>query len=446
VLFGLRYGWPLLATPFVLVGLWAMAERGLGGLGAPDALPLTVKVEFWQRSAAILHDFAFTGVGLGQRSVHDVYEAYMLAIGPTFSHAHNAYIQAYLEQGLLGCFGLVSLTLVLLFNARRAVVNARTPLAWSVALSGGGAAIVQLFEGLTEVVLLTSIGNVLLMVALGLLTAAGRLDARSQRALPSAGPGSVPERERARESSWLIRPIFTAPLAAGLLAVALVTFTLTPLAVPLYLNLGAAERARAVLTDGLSRDERERILSRADGFLRRALAADDGDAAIWRNLAEVSLARGDAGRAREYLAEARTRTSFGDAYALYQLGRISRDAGLWREAAFAWREAGAASALQTWAQEARSRDQWDRASIALAALAELRPSEPEPFQQLAQVTKRTRGGHDAAIREMERLAEAVPRSPWPLQELATLYDEQGESAKAEAARQQARERSALTGR
>ena len=131
-----------------------------------------------------------------------------------------------------------------------------------------------------------------------------------------------------------------------------------------------------MLTDDLPRADREARLSRADGFLRRALAADDRDAAIWRNLAEVSLARGDVGRAREYLAEARDRTSFGDAYALYQLGRISRDAGLWREAAFAWREAGAVAALQSWAQEARGRDQWDRASIALAALAEVRPSEP----------------------------------------------------------------------
>ena len=98
-------------------------------------------------------------------------------------------MQAYLEQGLLGVFGLVSLTLVLVFNARRAVANARTPLAWSVALSGGGAAIVQLFEGLTEVVLLTSVGTVLLMVALGLLMAAGRLSmTRRGRAVAPAAP------------------------------------------------------------------------------------------------------------------------------------------------------------------------------------------------------------------------------------------------------------------
>jgi Flp pilus assembly protein TadD len=222
----------------------------------------------------------------------------------------------------------------------------------------------------------------------------------------------------------------------------LLLFTVTPLASPLFLNLGAVERVRAVLTDDQNRDEREQGLSRADTFLRRALAADDRDAAIWRNLAEVALARGDSGRAREYLAEARTRTSFGDAYALFQLGRISRDAGLWREAAFAWREAGAADALQTWAQEARSRDQWDRAFAALSALAELRPGDPEPFEQLVAVARRSSGGTDAAIRELERLAEAAPRSPWPHLELAALYDERGDAAQADAARAQAQERGA----
>ncbi|MFN8634511.1 MAG: polysaccharide biosynthesis protein [Chloroflexota bacterium] len=447
VLFGLRYRWLLLAVPFVLVGLWAVSERGLGGLTAPDALPLSVKVDFWQNASSILHDFAFTGVGLGQRPVREVYEAYMLAVGPSFSHAHNAYIQAYLEQGLLGAFGLVSLTLVLLFNAGRAVSTARTPLTWAVALSGGGAAIVQLFEGLTEVVLLTSVGTVLLLVALGLLTAAGRLDAQAHRGRAAAA--SRARRMVVASTAWgggWSRPVVAAPLAAGLVVVGLVTFTLTPLASPLFLNLGAVERTRAVLTDDLPRAEREQALSRADTFLRRALAADDRDAAIWRNLAEVALARGDAGRAREYLDAARERTSFGDAYALYQLGRISRDAGQWQDAAFAWREARATGALQSWAQEAKGREQWDRATAALAALAVLQPNDPEPFQQLVQVMRRMPGGTATAVLELERLAEATPRSPWPFVELAALYDEQGQTAKAAEARQQAQARGAPSGR
>ncbi|MCC7367754.1 MAG: polysaccharide biosynthesis protein [Chloroflexi bacterium] len=445
VLLGLRYGWPLLATPFVLVGLWLLVERQLGGLGAPDALPLSVKIRFWQNAAAILHDFAFTGVGLGQRAVRDVYEASMLTIGPNFSHAHNAYIQAYLEQGLLGALGLVSLTMALLFIARRAVANARTPLAWSVALSAGGAALVQLFEGLTEVVLLTSVGNVLLMVALGLLVAASRVDRRQ------TPPGRMrPALEQLPERGVLawVRPVFSTPLAAGLALVALVTFTLTPLSSILLLNLGAVERARATLTDNLRREDREPILARADLFLRRALAADDRDAAIWRNLAEVSLGRGDIGRGREYLGEARIRTSGGDWYSLYQLGRVSKDLGLWREAALAWREAGTtgASALRSWSQEARGRDQWDRASVALVALAELRPDDPEPVQQMVQAIRRTRGGTEAAVHELRRLAETAPRAPWALLELANLYDELGQPELAAAARESAEERRAQFGR
>jgi tetratricopeptide (TPR) repeat protein len=294
-------------------------------------------------------------------------------------------------------------------------------------------------------VLLTSIGNVLLLVALGLLVAASRLGQRqvSQGRMRPALE-QLPERGMV---GW-VRPLFSAPLTAVLLLIGLVTFTMTPLASVLYLNLGAAERSRAVLADDLGRDERERILVRADMFLRRALAADDRDAAIWRNLAETSLARGDAGRAREYLAEASLRTSGGDAYALYQLGRISTDLGLWREAARSWREAGepGAAALKSWAQESRSREQWERAGIALAALAEVRPSDPEPVQQLVQVTRRTRGGVADAISELERLAAASPRSPWPLYELATLYDETGQPELAAGARQVAQERAAQADR
>jgi tetratricopeptide (TPR) repeat protein len=227
-----------------------------------------------------------------------------------------------------------------------------------------------------------------------------------------------------------------APLAAGLLCVGLATFTVTPLASPLYLNLGAVTRERATLTDGISRAERERGLAQADGFLRRALAADSNDPAIWRNLAEVAIARGDLGRGREYLAEARTRTSLGDAYALFQLGRISRDAGQWDEAARAWREGQALGALQAWAQEARSREQWDRAAIALSAVAGLRPTDGPTFQQLTQTLRRA-SGDDAAIEELQRLATELPRSPLPYTELANVYTERGQLQEAATARQEA---------
>ena len=61
------------------------------------------------------------------------------------------------------------------------------------------------------------------------------------------------------------------------------------MASPLFLNLGAAERTRAVLTDNLPRAEREQGLSQADGFLRRALAATVKDPAFVTEAARAKM-------------------------------------------------------------------------------------------------------------------------------------------------------------
>ncbi|MDP8924962.1 MAG: SDR family NAD(P)-dependent oxidoreductase, partial [Chloroflexota bacterium] len=393
-LLGLRNGWFMAAVPSVLIGLWAMLQRGLLGVSPPDALPLTVKIGFWQNAAAMLHDFAFTGAGLGLRGVRDLYESYFLAVGPSFSHAHNAYIQAYLEQGLLGCAGLVTLTITVFFYARRTVASARQPLTWGTALSAAGAAMVLLFEGLTEVVLLTSLGTVLLLVALGLLVAAGRLDAR-----PRPAEGRVPG-----ERPWLPRP--SPRSALGGLAVLAVTFVLSPYASSVFLNLGAVERSRAFLEDGVSREERDRRLARAEASLRQGIAIDDRDPSLWRHLAEIAIARGEAGEARSALRQARERTPASDGMALFQLGRVARAGGFTQDAILAWQAAGRADALRAWAAELRGRGQWDRASAVLFALAELRPNDADVHAEFAQAARRTRLGVDGTILELERLAEA----------------------------------------
>ena len=349
-LLGLRSGWLVAAVPLVLIGLWAALERGLFGPAAADAQPLAVKVGFWQNAALMLHDFAWTGAGLGLRSVRDVYEAYFLSVGPGFSHAHNIFIQAYLEQGLLGCVGLVSLAAALLFYARRAAANARGPLAWGTALSAGGAATALFFEGLTEIVPLTSLGTVMLLVALGLLVAAARLNPRADQ---TEGAPRWP-------SARLPRSRVATPLLATLPLLLAGALLFTPLGASLYLNLGAVERARAELSADTTREEREGRLARAESLLRRGLAIDDRDPALWRNLAEVALARGDAPAARSLLRQARERTGAGDAYGLFQLGRLYREGGFWREATRAWHDAGANEALQSWAGDLRARNQWER--------------------------------------------------------------------------------------
>ncbi|MBA2447689.1 MAG: polysaccharide biosynthesis protein [Chloroflexi bacterium] len=431
-LLGLRNGWFLAAVPVVMVGLWAVLERGLLELAAPTAQPLAVKLQFWQNAARMLHDFSLTGVGLGLRSVRDLYEAYFLPVGPSFSHAHNVFIQAYLEQGLLGCAGLVSLTAMVFFYARRAVADARDPIAWGTALSAGGAAAVLVFEGLTEVALLTSFGTVLLLVALGLLVVAGRVDAH--RGAHQERPGWPLLRRRPRGRQALPRPRIATPILVGFLAVLGLALVATPLGASLYLNLGTVERSRALLSDGTSRDERERRLARSEALLRQGLLIDDRDPSLWRNLAEVAIARGDGAEARGLLRRARERTEPTDQYGLYQLGRLNRESGFWEEAIRSWREAGAGLALREWGAELRLRRQWNKASAVLLAAAELRPDDSDVHRHYVQATRLTASGPEGAIRELERLARLAPRSPWPHVELARLYDDLLRTDEAAAAR------------
>ncbi len=385
VLLGLRNGWFLVAVPIVLVGLWAALEGGLFGPPAPDAPTFAAKVRFWQDAALLLHDYALSGVGLGLRSARDLYATYFGTTNPGFTHTHNAFVQAYLEQGLLGCLGLVGIAATVFFHGRRAVATARGPQAWGTALSAAGAAAVLIFSGLTEVVLLTSWGTVLLFVALGLLVAAGRLD---ERRAPHDGQRRVAAswarlRSGLRSGGLGRRRVATASLVAGV--VALVAGLLSPFGAAVYLNLGAVERARALQPDGVTPDLRDGRLANAEAHLRRGIAVDDRDPALWRNLAEVAIHRGDAAAAGTLLRRASERTKPDDGYGLSQIARLYRDAGFWREAIGTWREAGASEALQGWAADLRAMRQWDQAGAALEAAAELRPIDPEVHRQLARV-------------------------------------------------------------
>jgi tetratricopeptide (TPR) repeat protein len=209
--------------------------------------------------------------------------------------------------------------------------------------------------------------------------------------------------------------------------------------------VAAAVLCSVVLSAGVveaagGRDEREERLAQAEALLRRGLAIDDRDPALWRNLAEVAIARGDGAEARTLLRRARERTPPGDGYGLFQVGRLYREAGFVPEAVRAWREAEAGEALVDWGGELRAKRQWDRAEQVLLAAAELRPRDPDVHRQYALVARFARGGPDGAIRELQRLAALESASPWPHVELARLFDEQGRTLEAQAARAAAAQR------
>src|SRR5207248_10702326 len=100
-------------APLLLFGTFDLIALGLVHRGL-DLRTVIERVDFWANGLALGAETALTGVGLGVRSVQLAYIAAYQPTYPPFFHAHNIFVQAFLEQGVLGLLGLVGLTAVTL--------------------------------------------------------------------------------------------------------------------------------------------------------------------------------------------------------------------------------------------------------------------------------------------------------------------------------------------
>ena len=456
VLTGLAIGLGLLA------GLVALAVRvpslPLGRLvallpaTATDAGPIAERVEFWRNYLFLLEDFRVTGVGLGLRSVSDVYQRRFLPIDPGYNHAHNMLLQSYLEQGLLGLGGMVGLIVVTLVVGALALRRAREPLTREAAIAGSGAALAFLLDGLTEIVPLTTVGMVLLFGAMGLTFVAYRL-ARSERAerapveqqparptlrrvasavaiLALLGAGALallPTEARAGQAAGLSdeRPVLLRPFLGA--------------ASQLMLNLGALELNKALIVENVPRAVRQRHFERADLFLGQAQQLDSNSLGAYRNRAQLAIARSQASDARRLLSEARARAAEDDSLFEFQVGRLYREAGSLEQAINAWARVdplwGAWSCSNPymqylrWGVELIEATRYESAEKVARAAIKVAPIERQPYRLLSSALL-AGSGEAAAIAAQEELVSADPTAFWPYWELYRLHARAGRDADA----------------
>jgi O-antigen ligase len=106
-----RWRWLALASPGLAVGLLA---SGLVSLPVslswqPTGGSSAERFAIWQSSLLMIADMPLTGIGLGM--FQRVYPLYILpAYRNIHPHAHNLFLQSYLDTGPLGCAGMVLLT------------------------------------------------------------------------------------------------------------------------------------------------------------------------------------------------------------------------------------------------------------------------------------------------------------------------------------------------
>ena len=283
--------------------------EGLSGL-------LGERPTIWRDSRDLAGDYLFTGLGLGGFPM--AYSSYARLVHVEYiSHAHNLFLDVWLEQGLLGVLALAWLW--------GAVVWTDAPVSrWRPAVLA--ALTVILLHGLVDDPFYGYGGWAvpLLFVPLG-------LSARSE------GTASA-ERTR-RPMAW------AGAGAAALLGLAIMQIPAAQAA--WQANLGALAQTQAELSvyrwprwpiQDAVRRAAEVDLSPAIAHYLAALALDPENVTAHRRLGQIALSRGDDEAARHHLqaayraapAQRATRQLLGEVYAV--AGEIASAVALWRTA------------------------------------------------------------------------------------------------------------------
>lgn len=348
-----RRGW-LIASSLWAAGLllvvwaavcstWASALVGV----RPD------RVLVWRNSWALAWDYFFTGLGLGNFTMP--YSSYALLIHvPHTTHAHNLFLDLWLEQGLIGLVAFAWM-LVRGFTPGASAHPTRWRTAALLAL------LVIALHGLVDDVYYGygGVGAVFLLVPLALLSRRG---------------------EYARQGGW--RPGRRgAVIACGAAMAGFVLAVSWPTSRALaWSNLGAIRQTRLELStyhwpEWPLQDEVRRAheleLIGSIGYYRAALENEPNCTSANRRLGQIELSLGEYDDARRHLARAyaaapsqpATRQLFGESLAL--TGSVEWAADLWRTLPL---EQDQLAIRQYWYNTAgdAGRAQWLKEAIALA--------------------------------------------------------------------------------
>jgi hypothetical protein len=264
-----------LVTGIVFIALvLALTPWGTRLLAWPGERPA-----IWRNSRDLLGDYLFTGLGLGGFPM--AYSSYVLLVHVGYiAHAHNLFLDVWLEQGVPGIIAL----LWLLGTAFWSVMPASR---WRPAALAALAVI--LLHGLVDDAFYGygGWGVLLLFVPFGVL-------ARVREAKTATSVGG-PAAERTNVRTNLVRGSLVALLLGA-------TFLVPQMQSVFLANLGALAQTQAELSvyrwpqwpiqDSLRRSS-DVNLTRAIAYYRAALAIDPANATANRRLGQIELARGD---------------------------------------------------------------------------------------------------------------------------------------------------------
>lgn len=298
-----------LALPAAVVWATPLGARFVEGLGGRPAL--------WRASLDLGRDYLFSGLGLAGFEM--TYSTYALLVHVGFlTHAHNLFLDIWLEQGIVGEVAWLGLLIAAVRLAGRENIWRGPALAALATITLHGL-VDDAFYGYD------GRGALLLFTPIAVLARGTRLTGSGE--VQDAG-GKVGR-----------------ALGLSALALMLALLLLPGTRAAAQANIGAVLQTRAELSlyhwptwplqDALRRSPQVDLVP-AIARYQAALALDPGNATAHRRLGQIELARGEAAAARRHLEAAyaaapgqrATRQLLGESYAI--AGDLERAAGLWR--------------------------------------------------------------------------------------------------------------------
>ncbi len=391
--------WAPIGVIALSVGVIALAGLGwLNSLLEPIQAGNSAisRAELWGQSVGLIRDYIFTGAGLGVFPM--VLSTYaLLSNNVSLTHAHNLFLQVWLEQGLLGFVAFVWIVIQFYRWAIREGTDAEIRLGW-LAVGGIAATSVMLLHGLVDVLLYSSRGLPLLFVPMALAIAGQKAAKAGRRKTKDEGPLQASERRvRGGKAGAGLRQ-WRYLLGVLVVAAAVVLVAASRSLVGMWhANLGSVAQSKAELSadsfpaplgEYARRDcslqsssqgaSRTSNCAEAKAEFAAALAIDPENLTANQRMAEIELAGGQAGETANYeaalqYAQAAYRQNPGNAVTWELLGDAYLALGRTGEALQFWsRVPGADSKLRTEA-EVRYLHQGDkeRAAQALALADEI---------------------------------------------------------------------------
>ena len=306
--------WPRRRTLLALLALPAAAALLAAGLidKGLELSSTTGRFQYWFDLARLLVEYPLTGVGLGVDTANRVAVQYEINPDPErLFYAHNTFVESYLEQGPLGALGMLLIPLVALLVViaakRCGLVAGRRPLL----VAGLGLLAGLEAHGLTDQVVTTNLGT--LLVLLGLAAMLASLDTAGQRLA----------------AYWLHTAARVGAGVAGLLLVGLLV--LPSGRAQVLLDFGGLQMNRGLTLEG---ERRASTLAGAEALLVGALAQVPDHPAALRGLARVRWARYDDTGALDALEQVAASSRL-DAFDTLQIAHLYRDMGF-VDQAYAW--------------------------------------------------------------------------------------------------------------